>query len=139
MNKLMLQVLACVFFFATAAALVSSAQTVGLRVNVPFNFNVEEKVLPPGNYLILAPKAQTLRLLGPNGEAALAVTNQVSGSRREGPGALVFNCYGERCFLAQMWTARSETGQEVVKSAIEKRLASQKEMVAVITLRAMPE
>lgn len=135
MKKLVLQALAFIFFFTAAAAVVSRAQTVGLKVNIPFDFNVSDKVLPAGDYLILAPKAQMLKLLGPNGTAALAITNQVSGTRPVGPGAVVFNCYGEQCFLSRFWTARTDTGQEVLKSSIERKLASQKQMVAVISLR----
>lgn len=138
MKKLGLQIVAWALFLSVAAV-VSRAQTVGLRVNVPFAFNVEEKVLPPGDYLILAPKAQTLRLFGPNGSAALAMTNQASGKPpAAGAGGVVFNCYETRCFLARFWTARSDTGQEVIKSEIEKRLATQGQMVAVISLRAKP-
>ncbi len=136
MKKLLLQGLACVCFFTAAAAVVSRAQTVGLRADIPFSFNVDEKVLPPGNYLILAPSGQMLKILGSHGVAALAITNQVSGKPPASPGAVVFNCYGERCFLSRFWTSRSDTGQEVLKSDIEKRLASQKEMLAVISLRA---
>ena len=51
-------VLACFFVMAVVA---SNAQTVGLRVDIPFNFNVAEKVLPAGHYLILAPQGQTLK------------------------------------------------------------------------------
>lgn len=76
-----------------------------------------------------------LKLLGPKGMGALALTNQVSGTRPPGAGVVVFNCYGERCFLSRFWMARTDTGQEVLKSNFEKKLASQKEMVAVITLR----
>jgi ABC-type hemin transport system ATPase subunit len=128
-------VLGCFF---VVAVVVSSAQTVGLRVDIPFNFNVAEKVLPAGHYLILAPQGQTLKILGPNGAAAIAMTNPVSGRRAEGPGAVAFNCYGRRCFLSQFWTARTETGQEVAKCRMEKELATEKEQLAVITLRATP-
>src|SRR5689334_2040116 len=96
MKKLLFQGLACVCFFSAAVVVVSRAQTVGLRADIPFSFNVDEKVLPPGNYLILAPEGQMLKILGPNGNAALAITNQVSGKPPAQPGAVVFNCYGER-------------------------------------------
>lgn len=135
MKKLMFLALAFIFVFTTAAAVVSRAQTVGLRVNIPFDFNVSDKVLPAGDYLILAPKAQILKLLGPKGTGALAVTNQVSGTRPAGAGVVVFNCYAEQCFLSRFWTARTDTGQEVLKSSFEKRLAGQREMAVVITLR----
>lgn len=128
-------VLGCFF---VVGVVVSSAQTVGLRVDIPFNFNVAEKVLPAGHYLILAPQGQTLKILGPNGAAAIAMTNPVNGRRTEGPGAVAFNCYGRRCFLSQFWTARTQTGQEVLKCHIEKELATEKEQLAVITLKATP-
>jgi hypothetical protein len=127
MNKIATQALVLGCFFVVAVV-VSSAQTVGLRVDIPFNFNVAEKVLPAGHYLIL----------GPNGAAALTMTNPVSGRRPEGPGAVAFNCYGRRCFLSQFWTARTETGQEVAKCRMEKELATEKEQLAVITLRTTP-
>jgi hypothetical protein len=128
-------VLGCFFVMAVV---VSNAQTVGLRVDIPFNFNVAEKVLPAGHYLILAPQGQTLKILGPNGAAALTMTNPTSASRPEGPGAVAFNCYGRRCFLSQFWTARTESGQQVPKCRLEKELANDKEQLAVITLKAGP-
>jgi hypothetical protein len=137
MRKIAKQAMVLGCFFVVAVV-VSSAQTVGLRVDIPFNFNVAEKVLPAGHYLILAPQGQTLRIYGPNGAAALAMTNQVSGRRPEGPGAVGFNCYGSRCFLSWFWTARTETGQQVLRCRIEKELATEKEQLAVITLRAVP-
>ena len=120
------------------AAIVSHAQTVGLRVNVPFQFNVGEKVLPRGQYLILAPQGGTLRIFGPNGEAALAMTNQVSGHRPEGAGVVDFNCYATRCFLSQLWTSRSETGAEVIQGKLERELANAKERFTTIALRGTP-
>jgi len=121
--------------FSSIAIAMSQAQTVGLRVNIPFNFNLDEKVLPAGPYLILAPQGGTLRIEGPDGAAALAMTNPASGTRPEGPGTVSFRCYGHRCFLFQFWSARTETGQEVAKCRLEKELASEKQQLALITLR----
>jgi len=137
MKKFMLQTLGCACVFAATAGL-CNAQTVGLRVSIPFDFNVAEKVLPAGHYLILAPRGDKLELLGPNGSAALVITNQVSGKHLEGPGSVVFNCYKDRCFLAQFWTARADSGQELLRCRLEKRLIAQKEEMSVITLRATP-
>jgi hypothetical protein len=120
------------------AAVVTSAQTVGLRVDVPFQFHVGEKVLPAGEYLILAPQGGTLRISGPNGAAGIATTNRVSGHRPDGPGQIDFNCYGQHCFLSQFWTARTETGEEVIKGKLERDLANSKEQFATIALRGTP-
>jgi len=114
---------------------VSSAQTIGLRVDIPFEFNVGEKVLPAGQYLILAPQGGTLRITGPNGAAAIASTNLVGGRRPDGPGQVDFNCYGQRCFLSQFWTARTETGEEVMKGKLERELTNAKEQFTTIALR----
>src|SRR5512133_3379605 len=89
--KWQLIVLACLFVTLTA---VSEAQTVGLTLDVPFKFTAGEKVLPAGHYLSLAPQGGTLKMLGPNGAAAVAMTNQVSGNGSTGPGIVDFNCYG---------------------------------------------
>lgn len=137
MKKFMLHAFGCVCFYAATAG-VTSAQTTGLRVNIPFDFNVAEKVLPAGHYLILAPRGDKLELLGSNGSGVLAITNQVSGKHPEGPGAVVFNCYKDRCFLARFWTARTDTGQELLQCRLEKQLAAQREELSVITLRATP-
>ena len=137
MKKFMLQALGCAsLFFATTGA--TPAQTVGLRVRVPFEFNVGEKVLPAGDYLILAPRGDKLEVFGRNGNAVVAITNQISGKRSEGPGAITFNCYRDRCFLATFWTALTDTGQELLSGHTEKELAAKAKESSVITLRATP-
>ena len=116
----------------------SGAQTVGLAVEIPFQFNVGEKVFPAGHYVLLAPQGDTLRILGPNGSTGLAMTNQVSGHPPTGAGMVDFNCYGERCFLSQFWSARTDTGKELLKSRSEGQAARQGDQLAVTALRAAP-
>jgi len=133
MKKLVFYALALIFF---STDLVSShAQTVRLAVDIPFNFNINEKPLPAGRYLILA-QVGILRITGQNGNAAIVLTNPISGnSPLPGPGAVMFHCYGTRCFLSRVWSAFTENGQEIAKCRIEKELASEKEQLALITLR----
>ncbi len=138
MKKLALVTLACFWLLIVLAPVPSKAQEVGLKVTIPFDFNVAEQVLSAGDYVILAPAGQKLRILGPNGTSALAITNQVSGHRPSGPGFVVFNCYGERCFLARFWTARTDTGQELLRSNLEKKVASEGAELARMTLRVRP-
>ena len=137
MKRIMLGAVACACFILGGAS-ASRAQTVGLRVNIPFDFNVAERVLPAGHYLILAPRRDKLEILGPNGSTTLAITNGISGKRPEGPGAVVFSCYKDRCFLAQFWTVRTDTGQEVLRCRLERDLAAQRQESSMITLRATP-
>jgi hypothetical protein len=134
MKKAATQGLILIGLFIAGVA-VSRAQTVGLRVDIPFQFNVGEKVLPAGQYLIRAPQGGTLRITGPNGAAAIATTTLVSGQRPDGPGMIAFNCYGQRCFVSQFWTARTETGEEIIKGRLERDLANSKEEFTTIALR----
>jgi hypothetical protein len=124
--------------FVAGISCIGGAQTVGLSVDVPFQFNVGERVLPAGHYLILAPQGDTLRVLGPNGTAVLAMANQVSGNTPSGVGIVDFNCYANRCFLSQVWSARTDTGKELLTSRTEQELARRADQVAVIALRATP-
>lgn len=137
MKNFGLQVLVLALF-VVGISVASGAQTVGLRADIPFQFNVGEKVLPAGHYVLLAPQGDSLRILGPNGSAALAMANQVSGHRNTGVGIVDFNCYGKRCFLSQFWSARTDTGKELLKSRSEEQAARQGDQVAVIALRAAP-
>ena len=123
-------------FVVAALNVVTGAQTVGLALDVPFQFNVGDKVLPAGHYVILAPQGDTLRILGPNGTGAIAMASQVSGHRPTGMGIVDFNCYGSQCFLAQFWSARTDTGKELLMSRTEKDVARQGDQVAVIALKA---
>ncbi len=124
--------------FVAGFGALSAAQTVGLTVDVPFQFNVGEKVLSAGPYLILAAPDDTLRILGRDGMTITAKANQVSGQRRDGGGLVSFNCYGNRCFLSRFWNPRANVGKELLKSRLEKEVAGHGDQLAVIALKAMP-
>jgi len=117
-------------------SVVSAAQTVGLSVDVPFEFNVGEKLLPAGHYLINAPQGHTLRIVGPKGVDAMVLTNPVRGNRPARVRVINFNCYRNRCFLWQLWSAETDMGKELLKSRTEKEAARQGDQVGVIALRA---
>jgi hypothetical protein len=68
----------------------------------------------------------------------MAMANQISGHPPSGVGVVDFNCYGSRCFLSQFWSARTDTGKELLKSRTEEDVAPQGEQIAVIALRAAP-
>src|SRR3974390_1625499 len=89
----------------------SAAQTVGLTVDIPFQFNVGETVLPAGHYVILAPESDTLKILWQNGMTITAKANQVSGQPPDGTAMVSFNCYGNRCFLSRFWSPHTKIGK----------------------------
>ena len=124
--------------FVAGFRALSAAQTVGLTVDVPFQFNVGETVLPAGHYVILAPGDDAVKILGQIEMTVTAKANEVIGQPPDGAGRVSFNCYGNRCFLSRFWSPRANVGKELLKSRLEKDVAERGDQLAVIALKAKP-
>jgi hypothetical protein len=120
--------------FAMVTAVVSAnAQTMKSKANIPFEFVVGDQSLPAGAYSVdaITSSGEVLRIRGVASEtSAVRLTSQAKGTARHSK--LVFHRYGERYFLAQVWTTNDD-GRELSTSrqeqAIQKensRLASSK-------------
>ena len=100
---------------------------VTIRGDVPFTFMVGDTTLPAGKYEIRAMDQMpgVLELRSVNGHTAVffdaenvdAKVNQTSTKTE-----LVFDKVGDKYFLSQVWVAGGDTGSELVKSRMEKRL-----------------
>ena len=119
----------------------ANAQTVNLKIEIPFNFTANGAKMPAGEY--------TIKGLGIAGEA-LAIRNSdqkaetlVMGHRCETlepsqQSKLVFHRYGDRYFLAQVWVGGSNTGRELPKTRQEVEVAqdyTSQNVVLVASLR----
>ena len=99
-----------------------------IQVNVPFDFAVGNTTLPAGKYEIRglddhAPNVLELR--SANGRTTVvfdAESAQTRGDQIESKNELIFNKFGDRYFLSQVWVAGSSFGNELPKSRMEKRL-----------------
>jgi hypothetical protein len=118
----------------------ASAQTVNMKVNVPFNFIVSGATLPSGEY--------TIQGVGTDGNAMLIRTpdnkpkSLVLAIRCESltPSAqtkLVFHRYGDRYFLAQIWMAGNNSGHELPKSRREIEVARDYTLHEVVLVAAL--
>src|ERR1700746_2185182 len=103
------------------------AQTVHLRGNIPFNFAVGNKTFPAGTYdigsiesgpgkilLLQARDSNTSRMLNSNAAETLEPADKTK---------LVFNQYGNRYFLSQIWVAGETRGHQLPKTSREKETA----------------
>jgi hypothetical protein len=95
-------------FLALGAACVSgsvlNAQTYTLVANVPFEFQVGNKVFAEGKYTVGSygmGDMQTV-LSTPKGER-IFIAGAYPKLDSVRPGRLVFHCYGNECFLAEIW------------------------------------
>ena len=118
-SKLMIAVVfASLFLLAPAFA-----QTVPIRVTVPFDFTVGDQRLPAGEYRVAILNDSALRVLRMDGSSvASVVTTYINGGPNQDPTPkLVFHRYGDRRFLSQVWTG--EAGRELFASASELEYA----------------
>ena len=112
---------------ALVSALAVSAQNPrNLVVNVPFDFTVKGKSLPAGEYIVSRTSTtdqMSLTLKRKDGEAnAIVLTKSLQANERQEESRLVFNRYGERYFLSQVWTAGDSQGRELYKTRQERSI-----------------
>ena len=138
--------------FAIASVVVLSMATVvvsaraqansPLLANIPFQFVVEDKSLPAGEYRIermLSGNPKVLLIRSTDGRAHRTVmTMEVLANDWQAESKLIFNRYGNKYFLSQIWTAGSKSGRELPKSQRETELAGKqaKREVAVLARRS---
>jgi len=112
MKKHLLFVLATMY---TAVGTVN-AQSVGIQAEIPFNFVVDNKMLPAGRYTISPTtlNGSTILLRSSDLKTAMFITPCACASapvREES--RLVFRVVGNRYFLWQIWTGGYDTGREL--------------------------
>ncbi len=101
----------------------SDRQTI---IHIPFNFTVGEKTLPAGKYVIEQNRKDSdlvwvIRRKDNVGNA-LVLTRPVHANETIENTKLVFHQYEDLYFLAEFWTAGSNTGRELQTSSREKAL-----------------
>jgi len=101
-----------------------------LVLKAPFAFTVERQQLPAGEYRVQLQDGW-LRVQSTDGKTSVNVlTMPVSGKTPEGHGEVVFHQYGDKYFLAQVWTPSHETGRETIESRDEMQLAKREKVQA---------
>jgi hypothetical protein len=103
------------------------AQTVHVRGNIPFNFAVGSKTFPAGTYDIGSVDSldgKTLLLQARDGSARMMVnSNAAENLKPADKSKLVFNQYGNRYFLSEIWGAGETRGHQLPKTSREKEMA----------------
>jgi hypothetical protein len=115
-----------------------------IKVNIPFDFTVREKVLPAGEYIVsrVAQGLLTIQRADGNGSQMFVTFDAHSGARRD-KSSLVFSRYGDQYFLSTVWTAGIDSGYEIRKPNAELKLirasrllaASERKTVSIVAHR----
>jgi hypothetical protein len=115
---MLLAIMSLAMITAVASA---NAQSSNSRANVPFDFVVGSTTLPSGAYTVdaITSTGETLRISSTDSEkSAVRLTQAVAGNTSHAK--LVFHRYGQRYFLAEVWT--NEGGRQLTMSKDEKAI-----------------
>ena len=100
------------------------AQSVALRVTIPFQFNVGNATLPAGTYVVTPSGGGAIRISDQDGHVANVLTNGIwnrSGGRTD---ELMFHRYGDVHFLSEVRWSGYPAARGLMKSKAETRIAS---------------
>jgi hypothetical protein len=111
---------------AVATTQVAQAQQRRMAVNIPFNFVAGNTQLPAGEYIVtVSAETRSLILISAKQAAPSIIVNTYGAvsAQPQAESKLVFNRYGDRYFLSQVWQEGNSQGRQITKSAREKEVA----------------
>jgi len=115
-----------------------------LRVNVPSEFVVEDKVFPAGEYSIFQTPSTTdsstnLILRGRNGRSMIMNTMIARSNEAAMSTHLVFDVIDGTHFLSKIWLKGEITANEIPKSRFERRLIAENKQVRQVVVSTSSE
>jgi hypothetical protein len=114
------------------------AQSVNLNADIPFGFVMAKQTMPAGHYTIKSVSERVLSLQGPDGKpVAMIIAHRVESAKPAENSKLVFQRYGDRYFLAQVWTSGNNAGEELPKSPRESEIALDTQPQQVVVLASL--
>jgi hypothetical protein len=120
-----IKMLAAGFFFL-GGVISTHAQGQGVQVRVPFEFEVANKTLPAGEYVISSEGDQVWLRIYRGSTVAVVQSNRTTHEGGK-TGKVVFNCYEKLCFLSQLWMPDGDLSREILTSKAEKKAAKNAE------------
>ncbi len=122
-----LRTFAMVSLLLALTAISVSAQSVRSKINIPFNFIVDQKTLPAGEYTVEPNRKDSDKvwlIQSSDGHTGVYVmTTPGHASKMQEKVKLVFKKYGAQYFLSQIWTPGGSTGHELTMPRQERELA----------------
>jgi hypothetical protein len=111
-------------FFMLSIASVKAQTPSRVEVNIPFDFAAGKATLKAGAYSIKRTTGNALAIRSADGKTTALVNAPLTIGSRDSKGGerLVFNKYGDRYFLAQVWLT-VDTGRQLFISGEETKVA----------------
>jgi methionine-rich copper-binding protein CopC len=108
------------------ASAVASAQTPAANkvvASVPFEFSVGYKTMPAGDYSVQIIATANDALMIKNADSsvsALRLSEATSREKDKSHARLIFNRYGDKYFLSEVWNGVDKVGRRLIKSDDER-------------------
>ncbi len=108
------------------ASAVVSAQTQAANkvvATIPFEFSVGYKTFPAGEYSVqVIPTAGDALMIrsADASESALRLSETTSRDKDKSHARLIFNRYGDKYFLSEVWNGVDKVGRRLIKSGDER-------------------
>jgi hypothetical protein len=138
-EQIMKRTIGATILLVAASCLGLNAQTMQLRANIPFRFHVGQVVMPAGEYLVSQQNSiLTVRKTDGHPSAAMFLTQPKDLSNPPATGVLIFNRYGDTCFLSTVRSPGSSVARILPKTRTETeyaRAATQRVETASIPLK----
>ena len=139
MYKHAYQVLTALTLVAWLMVPATQAQSIMLKANIPFDFVVGEKRLPSGEYHVKSLNPVLTQIQSKDGHStATILTTGMQAAKISDAGKLVFNRYGDQCFLSKIWAPSSDSGRELPKSRLEREVAQRLSNGGATVIAAAP-
>jgi len=98
------------------------AQSLALRVNIPFEFSVGQNTLPAGTYTV-EKRGDLLLISDRNGNSATVLSNATQNKAYKLESMVVFHRYGDHSFLTEVRWSDSPAARALMETSAERRLA----------------
>jgi hypothetical protein len=108
------------------ASAVASAQTQAANkviATIPFEFSVGYMTMPAGDYSVqvIATYGDALMIKSADSRvSALRLSEATSRDKEKSHARLIFNRYGDKYFLSEVWNGVDKIGRRVIKSIDER-------------------
>lgn len=117
------------------------AQTISLKADIPFKFVVNDKTMPAGQYSLASLNSLDDRNLvlasADNKQHMLINANSAASLQPSQQTRLIFEKYGDRYFLSQIWVAGNDAGHALRQSKREKEVAMDYQPEQVVVLASL--
>jgi hypothetical protein len=114
------------------------AQSGGVRARIPFNFTVAGKTFAAGVYTMIVSSHQVNIRDADGRKVAIVLANEISGRSAGATGHIIFHCYREHCFLAEVWSPTNENGHQLFTHRSEASLARRENVKYAVVIGAEP-